>query len=42
MEHGWLQRDEVGEDVAFVGLPVLLACLWGTVETLAEFLPNLV
>ncbi|MET7396705.1 sortase [Dactylosporangium sp. NPDC005572] len=38
----WARVRWGGLQTWFVGVPVLLACLWGTVETLAEFLPNLV
>jgi sortase A len=37
----WARLRWGGLQTWFVGLPVLLACLWGTAETLAEFLPNL-
>jgi sortase A len=38
----WARARWGGLQSWFVGLPVLFACLWGTVETLAQFLPNLV
>lgn len=37
----WARQRWGGLQSWFVGLPVLLACLWGTVETLSLFLPNL-
>ncbi|MEV4517401.1 sortase [Dactylosporangium sp. NPDC049525] len=37
----WARQRWGGLQTWFVGVPILLACLWGTVETLAEFLPNL-
>ncbi|MET7419408.1 sortase [Dactylosporangium sp. NPDC005555] len=37
----WARQRWGGLQAWFVGLPVLLACLWGTVETLSLFLPNL-
>jgi sortase A len=37
----WARQRWSGPQTWFAGVPVLLACLWGTVETLAEFLPNL-
>ncbi|GAA3194652.1 sortase [Dactylosporangium siamense] len=37
----WARQRWGGLQTWFVGAPILLACLWGTVETLAEFLPNL-
>lgn len=37
----WARQRWGGPQTWFVGVPVLLACLWGTVETLALFLPNL-
>jgi len=37
----WIRQRWGSLQTWFVGLPILFACLWGTIETLSAFLPNL-